>query len=100
MTTMDTIPSLREYAGMKLVSIARQRKRQRESALSTASMLQATVRLMLHLAGFVLLTIMGFEINTIAGYAAAGISCFLLSTLLTSGGEEKPNRAPDLRTGR
>lgn len=99
MTTMDGIPSLREYAGMKLVSVARQRKRQRESALPSAST-NAIVRLMLHLAGFVLLTIMGFEINTIAGYAAAGISCFLLSTLLTGGGEEQPKRAPDLRTGR
>lgn len=94
---MDTIPGFREYAGMKLVSIARKRKQ--ANASSPAGGI-ALIRLALHLAGFALLTIMGFEINTIAGYAAAGISCFLMSTLLTSGGEEKPNRAPDMRTGR
>lgn len=102
MTTMDTIPSFREYAGMKLVSIARNRKRQRESTLSAGNSLQAIVRVVLHLAGFALLTIGAFQFNIIAGYAMAGISCFVMATLMTSDqtSEPKTGRAPDLRTGR
>lgn len=97
MTTMDTMPSLREYAGMKLVSIARSRKARQESAFPGAQSL-AFVRLVLHIAGFALLTIGAFQLNIIAGYAMAGVSCFVLSTLLTA--DTPPKTAPDLRTGR
>ena len=94
---MDTVPSFSEYAVMKLVSIARKRK-QTHTANSSANA-TTIVRLVLHIAGFALLTIAAFQFNMIAGYAVAGLSCFLLSTLLT-GQTEEIKRDPALRTGR
>lgn len=85
--TTDTLPSLRGYLGMRMVTAAK--KKRRESALPIASAWQAIVRVVLHLAGFALLTIAAFEFNIIAGYAVAGISCFVCSTLMTSGGDER-----------
>ncbi len=94
---MDTIPGPREYAGMLLVNLARKRKQAKAIGATGAS---TFIRLVLHLAGFALLTIAAFQFNIIAGYTVAGISCFVLSTLLSGGTEENPRKAPDLRTGR
>lgn len=44
---------------------------------------QAIVRLMLTLAGFSLLTIAAFSLSITLGFAAAGISCFVLAWLAT-----------------
>lgn len=98
MTTMD-VPGPREYMGMWLVNVARNRKRAKAADMQSATML-AFVRVVLHLAGFALLTIAAFSFNIIAGFAVAGISCFVFSTLLSGGNVETPRSAPDLRTGR
>jgi hypothetical protein len=62
------------------------------------------MRIVLHLAGFSLLTIAAWHWNIIAGLAVAGISCFVMSALTTTdnggGGSDEVRRAPDLRTGR
>jgi hypothetical protein len=56
----------------------------------------------MHLAGFALLTLAAFQWNMIAGLAAAGISCFAFSTLMTGStvDERGGGTAPDMRTGR
>jgi hypothetical protein len=64
--------------------------------------LVALIRVMLHLAGFALLTIAAFRFNIIAGYSVAGLSCFVLSTLMTRGpadGDSGGQRT-DVRSGR
>lgn len=92
---MDTIPGPREYVGMLLVNLARKRK-QAKAVSSTG--VSTFIRIVLHLAGFALLTIAAFQFNIIAGYAVAGISCFVLSTLLSGGTDN--GGASDPRMGR
>ncbi len=86
MTTME-LPSVREYTFMRLARMAKTRNRNR--TLNMNALLGGIVRLVLHLAGFALLTVMGFEINTIAGYGFAGASCFILATLMSGESEDK-----------
>lgn len=82
MTTMDATPSLRDYLVMRLASkVASKRNKATPVRLTW---LQAIVRQVLHIAGFALLTWAGFQWNSIAGLVIAGLSCFVLSTLLTS----------------
>lgn len=91
MTTMD-VPTLKEFALMRLATIAKNRAsrvRENREAISASAFL-ATVRIVLHLAGFALLTIAAFQFSMIAGYSMAGISCFVLSTLMTGGSENAP----------
>lgn len=45
---------------------------------------QSLSRFVLHIAGFSCLTIAGFMWDNVAGMIVAGISCFALSTLLTT----------------
>jgi hypothetical protein len=85
--TVETMPSFREFAFMRLAGMAR--KRSRQSSVNLPAMLQGIVRLVLHLAGFGLLTIGAFGLNMIAGYCVAGLSCFVLSTLLTNTPDQK-----------
>ena len=91
MTVIDSTPTLREFALMRLSALAKTRanhvKARRESISSNIFL--PLIRVVLHLAGFGLLTIAGFEWSMIAGWCVAGISCFVLSTLLTP---EAPDR--------
>ncbi len=96
MTTMD-IPNLRDYAVLRVASMARKRAESRERVNPNA--LQTIVRVVLHLAGFALLTVAGFTFSMIAGYIVAGISCFLFSTLMTSGETEKKAPADPMLRG-
>ena len=48
------------------------------------TIMQAIIKLMLHIVGFSCLTIAGFYWHVIAGLVVAGISCFILSWLLTT----------------
>ena len=59
-------------------------KKQATARSHARTYLQSIVRLVLHLAGFGLLTIAGFTWNILAGYVIAGLSCFLLSWLTAS----------------
>lgn len=88
-------PTLREFALMRISTLAKSRAkgvRERRERLATNTLL-ATLRVVLHLAGFVLLTIAGFEWNMIAGLVIAGVSCFVLSTLFTATAPERSDRA-------
>lgn len=99
--------NMREYLAIRLSRYAHYKRREREltSRTNGTVVLYATVRVMLHLAGFALLTLAAFQVNMLAGLAVAGVSCFVLSTLLTGQrstavNEMEVRRAPDLRTGR
>jgi len=81
MTTMEDVPSIREYFGFKLASAVAKRKKVKQSTVP--ALYESIVRLMLHLAGFGCLTYAGFQWTIMAGFIVAGISCFLLSTLTT-----------------
>lgn len=79
MTTMD-VPGFRDYAVMRLASMARKRAQSRSQI--NANALQVIIRVVLHLAGFALLTLGAFTFSMIAGYIVAGISCFVFSSLM------------------
>lgn len=105
MTDMGAVPTFKELALMRLAMFARNRatkSREANASIRINAVLNGIVRVVLHLAGFSLLTMAGFQWNIIAGLIVAGISCFALSTLMTrnANGETEVGRAPDLRTGR
>lgn len=110
MVTMDTFnaPTLRSVMAMKLANtLARSHNKRANKALPmtrVTAVLNGIIRVMLHVAGFGLLTMAGFQWNIITGLIVAGVSCFALSTLMTRGNADDTNvevsRAPDLRTGR
>ena len=75
------VPSFREFAALRLAKAARTRSTDRPAATNR---LANFLRLVLHLAGFVLLTVAAFQFSMIAGYGVAGLSCFVLSTLTTN----------------
>ncbi|HTS05684.1 MAG TPA: hypothetical protein VMP68_08880 [Candidatus Eisenbacteria bacterium] len=97
MTTYETMPPLSSYLAARVArSLARRKERTTNSDTNTVLVL---VRVLLHVAGFALLTWSGFQWSMIAGGIVAGVSCFVMSTLFTSNSEPE-KRAPDLRTGR
>lgn len=107
MTTYTSeLPTMRDILAAKLHSFLISK---RTKAVSNANgttrvttVLNAIIRVVLHLAGFSLLTMAGFTFSMLAGLITAGLSCFVLSTLMTRNttGESEVSRAPDLRTGR
>jgi hypothetical protein len=83
-TTMDEVPSLTSVIGIKIAARLASRSK-RKASNRPRTWMQTTVRLILHVAGFACLTYAGFMWDNIAGMCAAGISCFALSWLTTSG---------------
>lgn len=86
MTTFDNVPSFSQYAVMRLANLARKRASKAQGNLATSRvtvLASALMRVVLHIAGFALLTMAAFQWNIIAGLAVAGISCFVFSTLMT-----------------
>lgn len=86
MTVLDT-PSLKEFALMRLANFTRSKAikaKNRESSYRVSAFFNSLVRLVLHIAGFGLLTFAGFQWDIIAGLIIAGVSCFIFSTLFTS----------------
>lgn len=96
-----TNPSIPSFILWKLNNAATRRARNKQAVRVNAGV-STFVRVVLHLAGFALLTLAGFEWNMIAGLIVAAFSCFALSTLMTGGSADggQVNRAPDMRTGR
>jgi fatty acid desaturase len=87
--------SFREFALMRLSTMAKSKAkgvRENRERIQASAFL-AILRVVLHLAGFVLLTVAGFEWNMIAGLVIAGASCFVLSTLFTATVPERSDRA-------
>jgi len=103
--TADTLPSFSQLTMMRLAQFAHDKATQKgkpREAIHVNAVLHGIVRVMLHLAGFGLLTLAGFQWNIIAGLIVAGVSCFALSTLMASGGGDNAtgmSRAPDMRRG-
>lgn len=95
MTVYDgAVPGAREYLFMRLAMLAKGRQSRRASIEGNRVPAEAYVfvRIMLHLAGFALLTFAGFQWNIIAGLIVAGISCFVLSTLMSGTNSDENGR--------
>jgi hypothetical protein len=88
MVAMDGNPSLLQMIAWKVGKAATARRDR--VATQPANWLRATVRLILHLAGFGCLTIAGFMWTMAIGMIVAGLSCFALSWLATSRGFNPP----------
>lgn len=94
MTTMDSNTSLRNMVAFWIANHLRAKtmaEKEAKKASRALSPMLAFIRLMLHLSGFGLLTYAGFEWSTIAGLVIAGMSCFLISWLVTSP-SQRPNQ--------
>lgn len=93
---------MRDFLAAKIHSKIVARRSSMQVSNHVTAVLNAIVRVILHVAGFALLTLAAFQWNMIAGLAVAGISCFVFSTLMTGGkvDEREGGRAPDMRTGR
>lgn len=83
MTSIDTSPSIGSFLVMK---IGRKLNARKESRALPRTWVQGIVRNVLILAGFSCLTQAAFTWSTLAGWAAAGLSCLAVSTLLTTSG--------------
>lgn len=103
-TYVNELPSTREWLAAKLHSSLTKRRatKQGNGAIRINAVLSGIMRVVLHLAGFGLLTMAGFQFNIIAGLTVAAVSCFALSALMTGGTTDggRVPQAPDLRTGR
>lgn len=101
-TYVNDLPTMRDFFAAKVHSHLIKKGSERKRVTRGTAVLNGIVRVVLHLAGFGLLTMAGFQFNIIAGLTVAAVSCFALSTLMTrnGNGETEVNRAPDLRTGR
>lgn len=82
MATVDSSVGILEFALWKVSKRATERARTKE--IRAVTWVQATVRLMLHLAGFTGLTVGAFTLHIAAGYIVGGLSCFALSWLMTT----------------
>lgn len=90
---MDSNPSLTQFFAWKIARLADSKAKVR-SRTHVHNWLQATIRLMLHIAGFSCLTIAGFHWHVIAGYVVAGLSLFVLSWLLMPSTEPSDHAQP------
>lgn len=84
MTTME-IPTFRSWLAWKLRNPARPRVIRTQSRVpALLAFWYSLSKLVLHVAGFSLLTWAGFSFNMPAGLITAGLSCFVLSWLQRS----------------
>jgi len=88
--TTETMPTFRQYAALRVLSMIQRNNRAKRNEVGAPidrrplAIAQAFIRVILHLAGFAALTSAGFYWNMIAGLVVGGLSCFVLSTLVTS----------------
>jgi len=78
--TIDEAPSVTSYLAMRLIARLTSRS-ERKARTRPRTWVQATVKLVLQLAGFSCLTISAWSLNNAAGIAVAGVSCFVLAWL-------------------
>lgn len=88
----EGVPSLRRFVAYKVGTLLDRKDKQ--SRNRTRTRIQSIVRLVLHIAGFACLTIAGFSWDPAVGFVVAGLSCFALSLLSTTG-ESEPTMADD-----
>jgi fatty acid desaturase len=82
-TTLDN-PSIAQFLVFKLGKAITQKQDKAKEASHARTWVQATIRLMLHLAGLGCLTLAGFSWNMTAGLVIGGLSFFVLSWLTTT----------------
>jgi len=93
MTTFESNPSFSQFFAWKLGKAISKRNERSKLATNALSWMQATIRIVLQLSGFGFLTYAGFQWSTIAGLVIAGMSCFVLSWLLTT--TASPSQRPN-----
>jgi hypothetical protein len=97
-TTLDTNATIRNMLAFWLSNKLRV-KTQAEKAASrtarTSTRFQAIVKFVLHIAGFACLTNAAFLWSSVAGWASAGLSLFVVSWLLNS--SHRPNSTEQRR---
>lgn len=97
-TYTNSDPSFMSFLVWKLQKAMASRATQASIGRSRSSVgLVTIVRLLLHVAGFSLLTLAAFEWNMIAGLTVAGLSCFVFSTLVTGRPASAEGTNADLR---
>lgn len=99
MSTLDN-PGVLQLIFYKLTkATARRREAKARGVTHTRTWFQATVRFLFSIAGLGCLTLAGLTINITVGLVVAGVSFFVLSTLLTGGKSEsqQPPTEPRLR---
>lgn len=101
MTTMD-VPTFGQFVTLRLAKYFAKKEKANEATNHASAWFQTVIRLVLHIAGFGCLTYAGFIWHPVAGFVAAGISCFLLSWVTTSGNSSapKPSHQDPLMYGR
>lgn len=95
MVAMDGNPSLLQFLAYKLGK-AMDRSITKK-ATRTRSAMQTMVKLVLHIVGFSCLTLAGFSWSITAGWVVAGLSCLVLSPLITTPAAEPDRPSPTLR---
>lgn len=91
MTTVDLDNGNPTLAQFMLWKFSKAMSRSKTKAATRASVqLQVIIRVVMHIAGFACLTYAAFTWSTIAGWAVAGISCFLMSWLTAPSATEPP----------
>lgn len=94
---MEDNPSLLNFFAWKLGKAMDRSASKKENRAHT--LLQSTIRVMLHIVGFSSLTFAGFYWHVIAGLIVGGISCFALSWLLTTTDTPQPPQGKGLDHG-
>jgi hypothetical protein len=90
MTAMDN-PGVLQLIFYKLTKATAQRREAKARGMTHArTWFQSTVRFLFSIAGLGCLTLAGLTINITVGLVVAGVSFFVLSTLLTGGKSETP----------
>ena len=82
MATVDSSVGIVEFALWKVSK--RASARAQNKATHAITWVQATIRLVLQLAGFASLTVGAFHAHIVAGYIVGGLSFFALSWLMTT----------------
>lgn len=77
---LDGQPTIREYILLRLAS----KRAKKDRTIPNIPWMLHTVRVLLHIGGFTLLTIAGWKFSIILGISIAGLSCFVMSYLFTS----------------
>lgn len=80
MATVEGNPSILQFFAWKLGKALDTRAR-KEKRVRT--IVQASIRVLLHIVGFSCLTIAAFHWHVIAGWVVVGISCFVMAELLS-----------------
>jgi len=95
MTTFESNPSVTQFFAWKIGKALSKRSERSKVTSQALNWVQATMRLLLQLSGFGLLTFAGWTVSMTLGLVIAGVSCFVLSWLMAT-----PMQRPNQTDGR